>query len=48
MPKNCIIGKNILKKYGLYEGLNKETFYFHDYNACFYMYKRIILKYKKR
>ena len=37
------------KKYGLYEWLNnKETFYFHAYNACFGMYKRIILKYKKR
>ena len=46
MPENCIIGKDILKKYCFYEGLMKETFYKHAFNANFGFYNRIPLKYK--
>lgn len=46
MPENCIIGKDILKKYGLYESLTKETFYKHAFNANAGFYNRIQLKYK--
>lgn len=46
MAENCIIGKDILKKYGFYEGLPKEAFYKHAFNANYGFYNRIPLKYK--
>lgn len=46
MPKQCIEGKRLLKKYGKYE-LLKEEFYFHAFLACLGFYYNIEWKYKK-
>lgn len=48
MPENCIIGKDILKRYGFYEKLMKEAFYKHAFNANYGFYNRIPLKYKSQ
>ena len=46
MPKQCIVGKEILKKYGKYEAL-KEEFYYHAFQACVGFYHTIYLRHKK-
>lgn len=46
MPKQCIVGKEILKNSGKYQTL-KEAFYFHAYLACYGFYQNIYWKYKK-
>lgn len=46
MPENCILGKNIIKRYGFCEGLTKEAFFKHACDANFVFYNRIQLKYK--
>ncbi len=45
MPKQCNEGKQILKKYKLYDKL-KEEFYFHTYLTCIGFYKSIYWKHK--
>lgn len=46
MPKQCIVGKELLKKYGKYDAL-KEEFYFHAYLACIGFYHTIYMKHKR-
>lgn len=46
LPKQCIVGKNLLIKYGKYETL-KEEFYFHAFMACIGFYFTIYMKYKR-
>lgn len=46
MPKQCMVGKEILKKYGKYETY-KEEFYFHAFAASVGFYHIIYLRHKK-
>ena len=47
MPKQCMVGKELLKKYGKYDAL-REEFYFHAFLACIGFYHTIYMKYKKQ
>ena len=48
MPENCIITREILKRYGFFERLIQEAFYLQVYYGNYNFYNRIQLKYKSQ